>query len=379
MGKKDLNKNQIKRDNMSELKKPRKSFFYFFKEGLLETIILIQVLAITTTTVLTIYGKFGHLAGDLASIWGHSFFISNSLGFSIKFLGAVAYWLFYRRFSHLRFFSIMIWLPVVLLGSFLGSEIAFYLVRNIFGTRYPTFSDPLYIAYLGGNVILGLMLFVFAAFYFYVKKKLERKTIEFQQALHLRTKSQLSALQAKINPHFLFNTLNAILGELSTDPKKVEKMILNLSGIYHKILKLPEDAEITLQDEIKLVKEYLEIEKMRMGDRLTYRVDLDSNLAKAKVPPLLIEPLVENAIIHGLSPKPEGGEIKIEAIEDSGIIKISVADNGVGKKEVDSKKGYGLYSIQERLSLTYGEKARFNIARLPFGGTVVNMEFPLER
>ena len=353
---------------------PRNTFSYYFKEGLIEIVVLNQVMAITATGVLSLYGN----AGDIGTVWGHSFFISNILGFSIKFFGAVAYRLFYQRMSHTKISPFLLWFPAIALGTFFGSELAFYVIKIIFYTQYPSFPEPEHFIFLGGNFILGLILYASAITYYYIKKKLEKKTAEHQQSLHLQTKSQLAALQAKINPHFLFNTLNAMLGQIYNAPEKVENMILNLSNIYHKVLKLPEDTKILLHQEMELVKEYLEIEKIRMGDRLEFNIHLDPKLKKAKIPPLLIEPLVENAIIHGIGPKSEGGEIKIEVSGNQGFIKVSVADNGIGMVEPDSKAGYGLYSIQERLRLIYADKASFSITSLPFGGIDVRMELPYE-
>jgi sensor histidine kinase YesM len=156
-------------------------------------------------------------------------------------------------------------------------------------------------------------------------------------------------------------------------------MILNLSDIYRKVLQLPENELITLKEETDLIREYLEIEKIRMGRRLAFNISLEPGLETVKIPPLLIEPIVENAVIHGISPKPGGGKVDIEIKRNENKIAVQILDNGAGFETHPSKTGFGLQSIRERLQLVYKEKAGFKISSPSAGGTCVIMELPYEQ
>jgi len=216
-----------------------------------------------------------------------------------------------------------------------------------------------------------------------LKEKIALQVQENEELKHLQVRTQLMALQSKINPHFLFNTLNTMVSLVHREPQKVEAMILNLSGIYRRVLQVPEDGRVPIGEEIELIKKYLDIEKIRLGDRLSYEVDMESPLERVEIPPLLIEPLVENAVIHGIGPKSGGGKITVKAGlgEKGKTIEIKITDNGVGPGEQVNRisGGFGLYSVQERLRLLYKDAARMSIAAEPGGGTAITLELPNEQ
>jgi len=216
---------------------------------------------------------------------------------------------------------------------------------------------------------------ILLALYEKLAHNLEKKIRENEKLTRLQIESKLSLLQSKINPHFLFNTLNTMLDVIRRDPPRVEKMILNLSDIYRRTLTMPDSALVDLQDEIKLVEEYLEIEKMRMGDRLRYSIDVKDNLGHVKIPPMMLQILAENAIKHGLSPKKEGGMVNISVSRSDDGLLLEVTDTGVGIDEKKARSGFGLYSIQERLKLTY-ESAKMEITRVAEGGTKIGILIP---
>jgi two-component system, LytTR family, sensor kinase len=208
-----------------------------------------------------------------------------------------------------------------------------------------------------------------------LEARLEAKICENEKLQRLQIESKLSLLQSKINPHFLFNTLNCMIDVLRRDPKLVEKLILNLSDIYRKTLMMPDTALVPLKDEITLVEEYLEIEKVRMGERLKYTFEVDENLNQFQLPPMILQILVENAIKHGLSPKKEGGEVKIHAKSQEGMVALEVIDSGIGMAQTQSTNGFGLASIRQRLKLLY-ENAKMEIFQLTTGGTQVRISLP---
>lgn len=207
---------------------------------------------------------------------------------------------------------------------------------------------------------------------------LEKKVHENEQLKRLQIESKLSILQSKVNPHFLFNTLNTMMGMVRKQPEKVEKIIYNLSDIYRKVLALPENTLIKLEEELQLIKEYLEIEKTRMGDRLDFYISVDEAVKNILVPPLMLQILVENAIVHGLSPKKEGGNIDISIKPSESFILIQIKDNGIGIKPEYRGSGFGIYSIEQRLKLIYSGKAVFEILPADHGGTIVTIKLPYE-
>jgi two-component system, LytTR family, sensor kinase len=131
-----------------------------------------------------------------------------------------------------------------------------------------------------------------------------------------------------------------------------------------------------LGKELDLVRKYLEIEKIRMEERLNYQILCPEVLAFCLVPPLLIEPIVENAVIHGIAPKREGGEIIIHIKKHDERLLINIKDNGLGIKGTDFSGGFGIYSVRERLELLYGKKGGFTVSPMPEGGTQVLLEIP---
>lgn len=216
---------------------------------------------------------------------------------------------------------------------------------------------------------------VLLALYERLAERLETKIRENEKLQRLNLESKLSLLQSKINPHFLFNTLNTMLDVLRREPVKVEKLILNLSDIYRKTLMMPDNALVPIREEITLVEEYLEIEKVRMGDRLQFSFQVDDKLEGFRLPPMMIQILVENAIKHGLTPKKEGGEVKIRASRQGKMVTLEVEDSGIGMDLSRADSGFGLVSIQQRLKMMY-ENAKMEITGLASGGTQVRIVMP---
>ncbi len=276
----------------------------------------------------------------------------------------------------------------ILVGTALGTVAGLMILGVTLNANYLLFTRTNIVNFFVISLIVGSAATIGRLAYENLKNTIEKQILENQELKQLQTRTQLKALQSKVNPHFLFNTLNTMLNLVYKSPEKVESMILNLSDIYRKVLELPELESIALEEELLLVREYLDIEKIRMGTRLAYSITVEPGLEKIPIPPLLIEPMVENAVIHGISPKPEGGNIAVEvakALQGKGI-KITISDNGVGIGERIFKSGFGIHSTRERLRLIYKGKAEFQIKAAPpqdaegktGTGTCVLMEIPNE-
>ena len=220
-------------------------------------------------------------------------------------------------------------------------------------------------------------LFVFViGLYRNLRHRLALRDRQYVELENLQMKTRLMMLQARLNPHFLFNTLNVILDLAAQAPEKIEAVVLNLSDIYRSVLDRSESAWSTLGEELDLVRKYLEIESVRMGPRLSFRLESDPSLADVPFPPLLLEPLVENAVLHGVGPKKDGGRILVrgEAVGDH--LEIGIADDGMGMAEAPREGGFGLTSVRERLQLLYGPRGRLAVEKAPEGGTRVRLEVP---
>ncbi len=193
--------------------------------------------------------------------------------------------------------------------------------------------------------------------------------------------AQLRALKAQLQPHFLFNTLHAITVLIRHDTEAAGRMVMQLSDLLRMTLLDSERQEVTLEHELRFLRLYLEIEQTRFRDRLEVRWDIAPGLESAAVPTLLLQPLVENAVRHGVAPRASEGRVIIAARRDDGRLALCVADNGPGCRDGDvtAGPGIGLPSTRARLDALYGAAHRFHLAANPGGGTSVTVEIPYRR
>lgn len=188
--------------------------------------------------------------------------------------------------------------------------------------------------------------------------KLKEKELELNRVEHMKTQAQLEVLQSKINPHFLYNALNSIAGLAHDEPDKVEKMAISLSKLFRYSINTSSNNYSTIKEEIEIAKTYLEIEKIRFGDKLQYSLDIQAD-DQLKIPRFLIQPLVENSIKHGTSKITGQGNIKINIKGNANKLTISVHDNGPAFPD-GLLSGYGLQSTQEKLKLLFTDNYELN-------------------
>jgi sensor histidine kinase YesM len=192
--------------------------------------------------------------------------------------------------------------------------------------------------------------------------------------------AELEALRARLNPHFLFNTLQNISVLTQQDPKTASRMLARLGDLLRVVLRRDSQPETTLDAEIELTQAYVALEKMRFGDRLSVRFEAAPETRQVLVPTFLLQPLLENAIIHGLKGAQQEGIIIVKAASDGPDLVLTVSDNGIGPPTEDlsqMKIGVGLGSTGERLERMYPESHSLSMRRLPAGGTEVRITFPL--
>jgi len=188
--------------------------------------------------------------------------------------------------------------------------------------------------------------------------------------------AQLKTLQAQIEPHFLFNTLANLDALIQTDPKRARAMLGHLNDYLRATLAATRRERSTLADEFALLRGYLEVQGMRMGERLRFTLELPEALGGAELPPMLLQPLVENSLKHGLEPKVEGGEVKVSARTEGGMLVLEVADTGLGKANGSTGgTGVGLANVRERLAAAYAG-ARVDAGTNAAGGYTVTLNIP---
>jgi sensor histidine kinase YesM len=193
--------------------------------------------------------------------------------------------------------------------------------------------------------------------------------------------AQLQALKMQLQPHFLFNTLNSISALNHEDPKAANRMIARLSELLRLSLENDGAQEVALHQELDFLKRYLEIQQVRFGDRLNVRFDVAPQTRDARVPNLLLQPLVENAIQHGIAPFSAPGEIHIQASRENGLLCLRVADNGPGwpaTKVAGGAEGIGLANTRARLQQIYGSAHRFELRNGVERGAVVEIRIPFQ-
>jgi two-component system LytT family sensor kinase len=186
----------------------------------------------------------------------------------------------------------------------------------------------------------------------------ELKTAELEKSL---TQAKLRALQSQLNPHFLFNTLHTISALMHIDIDKAERMITKLSDLLRYALDNTDDHEVSLEAEISFLKRYLEIEQTRFGERLTVTMDVPDDTLKAQVPNLVLQPIVENAIRHGIEPYAKPGKIHLQARREGGELVLIVKDNGGGIRPDKKREGIGTSNTRLRLQQLYGARQTFEL------------------
>ncbi len=191
----------------------------------------------------------------------------------------------------------------------------------------------------------------------------------------------MAAMQAQVEPHFLFNTLASIDHLIQTDAARASQMQKNLIALLRASMPTLREANASgvrdLSHELAVVQPYLEILKVRMEERLSTTLDVPEGLLSAEFPPLMLQGLVENAIKHGLEPKPEGGSLTLRAQIVHGDLAVSVADTGLGFGMASTAgTGVGLTNIRERLALLYGTRGKLQVEQNPGGGTRVTITVP---
>jgi signal transduction histidine kinase len=232
------------------------------------------------------------------------------------------------------------------------------------------------------NVVLTLVLGIGVLLYEVQRTRLDTVTLELrtreldhERIRKMALEARLASLESRLRPHFLFNTLNAISALIQEDPDRAERTVERLAALLRFSLDATGRGAVPLTDELRIVAHYLEIEKTRLGDRLSYALDVAPEVAACEVPPLAIQTLAENSIKHAIAPRPEGGRVRVSASTDGVHLVVSVWDDGPGFTPAAIRPGHGLENLQSRLAARFGCAARLTVGR-DDGGTLVTVVLP---
>jgi sensor histidine kinase YesM len=233
-------------------------------------------------------------------------------------------------------------------------------------------------------VVITLVIGLSTASYETMRYKLQETTLELsarqveqERAKKLLAEARLSSLESRIHPHFLFNTLNSIASLIPTDPQRAEDTVGRFASLLRFSLNAQHTGLVPLAQELKIVRDYLEIEKTRFSERLRFEIAIPPSMEAAKVPPLALQTLVENCIKHVVARRAQGASIRVAGSMEAGRIRLEVIDDGPGFSLSDLTPEHGLGNLVTRLELLFGDQGELDVTR-EAEKTVVRISFPAE-
>ncbi len=266
---------------------------------------------------------------------------------------------------------------ILMLFLIIGLELAREWLARMYPGRLFSLSTPAQglriLVWLCPPIVIGIALKVWNAL---------RIELKLEEQKRLLLEARLDALQRQINPHFLFNTLNSIASLVRIKPELAREMTVKLANILRALLR-DHDSHVPLRQELKFTDDYLDIEVVRFGtEKLRVEKDIDPRTLDVMVPSILLQPLIENSIKHGLEPRIHGGTVTLRSRLQGNRVVIEVADDGVGIQAGPASglrrtgAGIGMKNVRERLEVLYGLQARFTVVSNPGRGTLVSIEIP---
>lgn len=254
-----------------------------------------------------------------------------------------------------------------------------YFDRNLARVVFTNFPARVFVSIDKNFIVYWLIIWASHALNYY--KRYRESELQASQLKAQLAEAQLQALKMQLHPHFLFNTLHSISSLLSRDTEAARRMIARLGDFLRLTLENSGAQEVTLRDELDFLRCYLDIEGIRFYDRLTVRMEIEPQTLSVRVPNLILQPIVENAIRHGIAPRSVPGLIEIKAARSNERLRLEVRDNGPGLPlelgaNRTGRRGIGLSNTRDRLRQLYGAQASFELANDARGGLLVTLELP---
>lgn len=324
--------------------------------------------------VFTVFAYNTAIAGLLmlvmseVSFWGN-FIVSQCIGFSIAVINTLVIW--HIKFGKWRWLALSITLPA---GTAIGIGLALWMIGFV------DWSHSL----ARTTVFVGLFCGIIATIICILSEQIENLGMEVQQReLNLvesekhQMEAQLKMLQAQIEPHFLFNSLANVNSLIDSDPVLSKRLLGRLNDWLRIALLRARNDKSTLGDELDMLENYLQILKIRFGERLRWTIDVPEDARSLSFPPMLLQPLVENAVRHGIEPKIGGGEIVICAAIKNASLHVEVRDSGVGLIGNPNFGGAGLANVRARLATLFGEASKLSLENNANVGAMARLELPI--
>lgn len=268
-------------------------------------------------------------------------------------------------------------LPIHLLTAALATPIKFavegWVLVQVLGQKFPPLADVLARSFITENIAFWCVILAVHAIEFHQRVR-EREVLTARLQARL-SEAQLDAMTSRLQPHFLFNTLQGISTLVYRDPAAADAMLGHLSNLLRKALSRGQGHEVTLAEELALLDEYLAIVEARFGDRVKISREIGSSALAGLVPQLLLQPLVENAIEHGIARRAGAGRIGVSAAQEGGMLRVLVSDDGPGMDR-PGPDGVGLSSTRLRLNELYGELGSLTLGPGNDGGLVATVTLP---
>ncbi|TXF96626.1 sensor histidine kinase [Massilia arenae] len=342
---------------------------------LLYTALWNTLIAFAITVVLQ---TFGNWPSSFHTMFGYSLLASQSIGFPIH--GALRLLEIVVPPTASRLVARLLELAAIALCAAFGLVLSGAILRG----ALPAMHSDAFTGLLALGLVIGAaMLAVLVA----GERRIERQTLEARRQEQMATtarllaEAQLRALQAQIEPHFLYNTLANVVSLIDSQPVDAKRMLERFIDYLRASLAASRAGSATLGAELDLAASYLDVLGVRMGARLRWRIEADDACRALPIAPMLVQPLVENAVMHGLEPKVDGGEIVLRAAVDEGVLRVEVRDSGRGLVAAPPRPGggVGLSNLRERVRQLHGPGARLELLDNPGGGVVARLLLPLSQ
>ena len=302
----------------------------------------------------------------------NNFMSAVGLAYSLMLLLTIPiWWVLFVRLQKIKLRNRLL-LHLIGLPTFvIVHQQLYYYLSELLGYMHLSGNSSVWDIYIPGL----LYIIQFGIFHAYSYYHQNQRNLALQAELReMALQSDLAALKAQLNPHFLYNVFNTISASVPLEQEKTREMIAQLSDLFRYQLKGSRKELLPLKDEISMIRKYLDLEKARFGERLRYKVEVDPSAEVRLVPPMILQPLVENAVRHGISPKIDGGTVQVIVKANADYTVFTISDDGVGMSSEIKGEGVGLENTKQRLKKQFGESLKITASKA--GGVSLSFKIP---